>query len=106
MSDQFDRGVVLNRAGTRAAIDEGLRAYMLRVYNYMVTGLALTVLFWGVSGVPRSVPILATGFSLNVDVFEPDVSPLAIQGPEADELVRRAFGQDIADTGRRFLKIV
>jgi len=42
MSDQFDRGVVLNRAGTRADIDEGLRAYMLRVYNYMVTGLALT----------------------------------------------------------------
>ena len=42
MSDQFDRGVVLNRAGTDAQIDEGLRAYMLRVYNYMVTGLALT----------------------------------------------------------------
>ena len=42
MSDQFDRGVVLNRAGTDAQVDEGLRAYMLRVYNYMVTGLALT----------------------------------------------------------------
>jgi FtsH-binding integral membrane protein len=42
MSDQFDRGVVLNRAGTRVDIDEGLRTYMLRVYNYMVTGLALT----------------------------------------------------------------
>ncbi len=42
MSDQFDRGVVLNRAGSRVDIDEGLRAYMLRVYNYMVTGLALT----------------------------------------------------------------
>ncbi len=42
MSDQFDRGVVVNRAGTSAAIDEGLRAYMLRVYNYMTTGLALT----------------------------------------------------------------
>ncbi len=42
MADQFNRGVVLNRAGTDAQIDEGLRAYMLRVYNYMVTGLALT----------------------------------------------------------------
>ena len=42
MADEFNRGVVLNRAGTRADIDEGLRAYMLRVYNYMVTGLALT----------------------------------------------------------------
>jgi len=41
---------------------------------------------------------LATGFGLDVDVFEPDVSPLAIQGPKADELVRRAFGQDIVDT--------
>jgi FtsH-binding integral membrane protein len=42
MADQFNRGVVLGRARTDAQIDEGLRAYMLRVYNYMVTGLALT----------------------------------------------------------------
>ncbi len=41
---------------------------------------------------------LATGYNLDVDVFEPDVSPLAIQGPMADELVRRVFGQDIVDT--------
>ena len=26
----------------QAAIDEGLRAYMLKVYNYMTTGLLLT----------------------------------------------------------------
>ena len=26
----------------QAAIDEGLRAYMLKVYNYMTTGLVLT----------------------------------------------------------------
>jgi hypothetical protein len=53
MSDQFNRIVgeglrrsgvsaVSGRAGTDVQIDEGLRAYMLRVYNYMVTGLALT----------------------------------------------------------------
>ena len=42
MADQFNRGVVLGRARTDAQIDEGLRAYMLRVYNYMVTGLPLT----------------------------------------------------------------
>ena len=42
MSDQFNRGVISGRAGTAAQIDEGLRAHMLRVYNYMVTGLALT----------------------------------------------------------------
>lgn len=30
------------RYGEQAAIDEGLRAYMLRVYNYMALGLGLT----------------------------------------------------------------
>jgi uncharacterized protein len=29
-------------ARTRVAVDEGLRAYMLRVYNYMALGLAIT----------------------------------------------------------------
>jgi len=33
---------VVTRTGAEAAIDEGLRAYMLRVYNYMTMGLALT----------------------------------------------------------------
>ncbi len=42
MADEFNRGVVVGRRTTAADIDEGLRAYMLRVYNYMVTGLALT----------------------------------------------------------------
>ncbi len=28
--------------GQTAAVDEGLRSYMLRIYNYMTTGLALT----------------------------------------------------------------
>ncbi len=41
---------------------------------------------------------LSNGFGLNVEVFEPDVSPLAIQGPKADELVRRVFGSDVVDT--------
>ncbi len=43
------------RAGTvdQAQIDEGLRAYMLRVYNYMATGLAISGLVaWGVANVP------------------------------------------------------
>ena len=29
-------------AQTNVAVDEGLRAYMLRVYNYMAAGIALT----------------------------------------------------------------
>ncbi|MCH7880938.1 MAG: dimethylsulfoniopropionate demethylase [Proteobacteria bacterium] len=41
---------------------------------------------------------LANGFGLEVKVFEPDVSPLAVQGPKADELIRRVFGQEIVDT--------
>jgi hypothetical protein len=38
-SAQFGQGV--GRAGP-IAVDEGLRAYMLRIYNYMVLGLAIT----------------------------------------------------------------
>src|SRR5262245_61289406 len=45
MSD-FDRNYAAPSrgvgAGTAVAIDEGLRAYMLRVYNYMAVGVALT----------------------------------------------------------------
>ena len=44
MSD-FDRNLATARTGYRAdqvAIDAGLRAYMIRVYNYMVAGVALT----------------------------------------------------------------
>ncbi len=42
MSD-FDRNLATARTGIdRAAIDAGLRAYMIRVYNYMATGVALT----------------------------------------------------------------
>lgn len=44
MATKFDARM-LNRGGVAARageIDEGLRAYMLRVYNYMTTGLALT----------------------------------------------------------------
>ena len=43
MSD-FDRNIATARAGYRpeVAIDAGLRAYMIRVYNYMTAGVALT----------------------------------------------------------------
>ncbi len=49
MSD-FDRNIATARPGYRTdqvAIDAGLRAYMIRVYNYMTAGLALTgVVAW------------------------------------------------------------
>jgi FtsH-binding integral membrane protein len=49
MSD-FDRNIAAARTGYRTdqvAIDAGLRAYMIRVYNYMAAGVALTgVVAW------------------------------------------------------------
>ena len=48
MSD-FDRNVAARGvgAGQAAAIDVGLRAYMIRIYNYMASGVALTgVVSW------------------------------------------------------------
>lgn len=45
------------------------------------------LLFW--------VKGLAYGYRLDVLVDEPDVSPLAVQGPKADELMTRVFGESI-----------
>jgi len=45
------------------------------------------LLFW--------VKALAYGYRLDVLVDEPDVSPLAVQGPLADDLVARVFGDAV-----------
>ncbi len=47
------------------------------------------LLFW--------VKGIANGWRLDVLVHEPDVSPLAIQGPKADDLLSRVFGDAIRD---------
>ncbi|MCB1517407.1 MAG: Bax inhibitor-1/YccA family protein [Hyphomicrobiaceae bacterium] len=39
---EYERQTVGARPGTAAVIDEGLRSYMLKVYNYMGIGLAVT----------------------------------------------------------------
>jgi FtsH-binding integral membrane protein len=39
---QFESASIRSSRGTAGAIDEGLRAYMLRVYNYMSCGILLT----------------------------------------------------------------
>jgi FtsH-binding integral membrane protein len=39
---EFDRPTIAARADAGLAIDEGLRAYMLKVYNYMGIGLVVT----------------------------------------------------------------
>ncbi|MEE4188049.1 MAG: dimethylsulfoniopropionate demethylase [Roseobacter sp.] len=40
---------------------------------------------------------IANGYRLDVLVDEPDVSPLAIQGPKSDELAARVFGEGVRD---------
>lgn len=42
---------------------------------------------------------LAIGMGLAVTVHEPDVSPLAVQGPQADLLMERAFGHAVHRIG-------
>ncbi|MEO6571499.1 MAG: dimethylsulfoniopropionate demethylase, partial [Ilumatobacteraceae bacterium] len=58
--------------------------------------------FWisiGDSDVSLWADGLATGMGLDVQVFEPDVSPLAVQGPHAEEVVARVFGESIREIG-------
>ncbi len=40
---------------------------------------------------------LAQGYGLDVEVFEPDVSPLGVQGPKSTELMARVFGAEVRD---------
>ncbi|MFK7881893.1 dimethylsulfoniopropionate demethylase [Roseobacter sp.] len=47
------------------------------------------LLFW--------VKGIANGYRLDVLVDEPDVSPLAVQGPKAEELMARVFGESVRE---------
>jgi dimethylsulfoniopropionate demethylase len=40
---------------------------------------------------------LAIGFNLDVSVTEPDIWPLAVQGPKAEQLMARVFGESVRD---------
>jgi dimethylsulfoniopropionate demethylase len=42
---------------------------------------------------------LAFGLGLEVAIDEPDVSPLAVQGPKAEALMARVFGDSVRDIG-------
>ncbi|KLN59044.1 dimethyl sulfoniopropionate demethylase [Kiloniella spongiae] len=42
---------------------------------------------------------LAIGANLDVEIAEPDVSPLAVQGPKAEDLMVSVFGEGIRDVG-------
>lgn len=49
------------------------------------------------SGVLHWLKGIAFGRGLDVRVFEPDVSPLAIQGPKSDDLMAELLGEDVRD---------
>jgi len=42
---------------------------------------------------------LAEGFGFDVNVFEPEVYPLAVQGPKAEQLMSRVFGEEVRSIG-------
>ena len=56
---KFDKNGILNRAKaaqqSTVVMDEGLRAYMLKVYNYMATGILLTGCLLYTSPSPRDM---------------------------------------------------
>ena len=77
---QQDRFVTRAETG---AIDEGLRAYMLRVYNYMAAGLGVTGLTaWAVANVPALQSIFYTvtaeGIRPNILGYVAIFAPLAM----------------------------
>lgn len=75
MNDDFQHGVVQG-SDRSAAINEGLRAFMLRIYNYMAIGLSLTGV---VAYLVASSPTLTSIFLLNQVVFWiVALSPLAL----------------------------
>lgn len=40
---------------------------------------------------------LATGRGMDVEICEPDVWPIAVQGPKSDDLMARVFGEEVRD---------
>src|ERR1700754_3299237 len=49
----YDNRLVRGAATGAASVDAGLRAYMLRVYNYMLVGLGLTgAVAWATANTP------------------------------------------------------
>ena len=86
MSD-FDRNLAARSGfGTdQVAIDAGLRAYMIRVYNYMAAGVALTGL---VAWLTFSAAVVQTGAGLQLTAFGQAV----FQGPLMWVLVLAPLG--------------
>lgn len=76
MDPRFQGGFA-SGAATAAAFDEGLRAYMLKVYNYMVVGLVLT---GAVAFAVINVPAISSIFFLKVQTSYGVATQLTILG--------------------------
>lgn len=71
------QGGFASGAATAAAFDEGLRAYMLKVYNYMVVGLVLT---GAVAFAVINVPAISSLFFVTVQTSYGLATQLTILG--------------------------
>ena len=73
-----------SKTAERAGIDEGLRAYMLKVYNYMTTGLVLTgfiAYFFGKASVAAFTPNGVILTSLGQALFNSGLSWIIMLAP-------------------------
>ena len=72
-------GQSAGRAGS-VAVDQGLRAYMLTIYNYMVLGLAIT----GLAALGRVDSDQSDAFAFAVDVASDRVAVYDVGAPRGD----------------------
>ena len=73
-----------SKTADQASIDEGLRAYMLKVYNYMTTGIVLTgfiAYFFGKASVAAFTPNGVILTSLGQALFNSGLSWIIMRAP-------------------------
>lgn len=91
---------------SRVGTDQCAYVPMVNKNGYLLNDPVLTKLdenrFWialADSDIMLYLQGLAAGTGLDVRVFEPDVWILAIQGPKADDLAARIWGDEVRDIG-------
>ena len=87
---------------SRAAIGQGLYAPLCDENGGLINdpiAIKLADDHWWLSVADSDVKLwakgLASGYGLDVSISEPDIWPLAVQGPKAEELVARVFGEEV-----------
>src|SRR5581483_11041433 len=70
----YDNRLMRGSAATVAGVDAGLRAYMLRVYNYMLVGLGLTgAVAWLTANTPLSRIFYSVVPTYNGTILQPNI---------------------------------